>query len=148
MVLNLLCLRSEETVQNPRTILYKLITFHVAATKETIFWHVRLTKIQISLRSLIIQTVLPIAKDPKFLHVHNENSNQTVQICRLIWVVTGRTSENTFHILSNNSYYLTKTMLYSITMVYVKCHFIICVFHKISDCLFKAPIYRHKKEIL
>ena len=64
-------------------------------TKST-KWHVRPAKTQISLgicpvwseSSLCAQRV---AKDPRFLHVDSEDSDQTGQIPRLIWVFAGRT---------------------------------------------------------
>ena len=34
-----------------------------------------------------------IAKDAKFLHVYNEDSDQTARMRRLIWVFVGRTSK-------------------------------------------------------
>ena len=59
-------------------------------------WHVRLAKTQISLgirqvwseSSLCAQWV---AKDPSFLHVDSEDSDQTGRMPRLIWVFAGCT---------------------------------------------------------
>ena len=59
-------------------------------------WHVRPAKAQISLgicpvwseSSLCTQWV---AKDPSFLHVDSEDSDQTRWMTRLIWVFAGRT---------------------------------------------------------
>ena len=62
--------------------------------RKHIFGHVCLTKIQIN---LCIHTVWSgyslgafcVAKDAKFLHVGNEDSDQTKHICRLIWDFAG-----------------------------------------------------------
>ena len=64
--------------------------------------HVRPANIQINLRIRVVwlETSLGsfrIAKDAKFLQADNEDSDQTAQMRRLIWVFVGpRRSEGTF----------------------------------------------------
>ena len=58
--------------------------------------HMPPAKIQIRLRIRAVWSesslgALWIAKDAKFLHANNENSDLTAQMCRLIWVFVGRT---------------------------------------------------------
>ena len=60
------------------------------------FRHVRPAKIQISLRIRAVWSesspgAFWIAKDAKFLHADNEDSDQTVRMRRLIWVFVVRT---------------------------------------------------------
>ena len=64
--------------------------------RKCIFGHVRPTKIQISLRIRAVWSesslrAVWIAKDAKSLHADNEDSDQTVRMRRLIWVLDGRT---------------------------------------------------------
>ena len=51
-------------------------------------WHVRPAKTQISLG---IHPVWRVAKDPSFLQADSEDSDQTGQMPRQIWVFAGRT---------------------------------------------------------
>ena len=58
--------------------------------------HVRPAKIQISLRIRAVWSesslgTFWIAKVAKFLHADNEDADQTVRMCRLIWVVVEQT---------------------------------------------------------
>ena len=62
------------------------------------FGHVRLVKIQISLRIRAVWSESSLgaywtAKGAKFLHANNEDFNQTARMRRLIWVFVGRTCE-------------------------------------------------------
>ena len=78
--------------------MYSVIHFDLShdMTKST-KWYVRPAKTQISLgirpvwseSSLCAQLV---AKDPSFLHVDSDDSDQTGRIPRLIWVFAGRTA--------------------------------------------------------
>ena len=57
---------------------------------------VRPAKIQISLRIRAVWSesslgAFWLAKDGKFLHADNEDSDQTARMSRLIWVIVGRT---------------------------------------------------------
>ena len=66
-------------------------------------WHVHPAKTQISLGIRLVWSESSlcarwVAKDPSFLHVDSEDSDQTGQIPRLIWVFAGRTA--TFLIFS------------------------------------------------
>ena len=66
--------------------------------RQRTFGHVRPAKIQISLRiragwSESSLGAFWIAKDAKFLHADNEDSNQTARMRRLIWVFVGRTCQ-------------------------------------------------------
>ena len=61
--------------------------------------HVHPAKIQISLCIRAVwsepsQGAIWIAKNPKFLHLDNEDSDQTARKRRLIWVFAGRTCQN------------------------------------------------------
>ena len=73
--------------------------------RKITFGHVRPAKIQISLRicagwSESSLGAFWIAKDAKFLPVDNEDSDQTVRMCRLIWVLVGRIFQKVlFHTL-------------------------------------------------
>ena len=63
---------------------------------EYILPYVRTAKIQIRLRIRAVwsESLLGafwIAKDAKFLHAGNEDSDQTARMRRLIWVFVGRT---------------------------------------------------------
>ena len=67
----------------------------------SLFWHVRPAKIQSSLHIRAVWSdsslgTFWIAKDPKFLRVDNEDSNQTARMRRLIWVFVGHMSGGTF----------------------------------------------------
>ena len=69
--------------------------------KKHTFGHMHPVKILISLHiradwSKSSLGTFWIAKDAKFLHVDNEDSDQTVQMCRLIWVFGGNTSKVMF----------------------------------------------------
>ena len=69
------------------------------------FGHVRPAKIHISLRIRAVWSesslcAFWIAKDAKFLRAHNEDSNQTSRMCRLIWVFVVCTCQSgRFHTL-------------------------------------------------
>ena len=62
--------------------------------RKCTFGHVRPAKIQISLRiragwSESSLGAIWIAKDAKFLHADNEDSDQTARMCRSIWIFSG-----------------------------------------------------------
>ena len=66
--------------------------------RKRIFGHVRLAKIQISLCiyaawSAASRGEFWIAKDVKFIHTGNKESDQIARIRRMIWVFVGRTRQ-------------------------------------------------------
>ena len=64
------------------------------------FGHGHLEKIQISLRvrAFCLESLgaFWLAKDAKFLHADNEDSNQTARMRSLVWVFVGRTCQKMF----------------------------------------------------
>ena len=79
--------------------------------RKRTFVHVHPAMIQISLRIRAVWSESSlsadlIAKDAKFLHADNEDSNQTARMRSLIWVFVGCTSEGTFsHVVSHIDYF-------------------------------------------
>ena len=77
--------------KNPFFFFFEAMNMWGANVRKRINGHLRPAKIQISLR---IYAAWPessleafwIGKNSKFLHVDNEGSDQTVRMCRLIWV--------------------------------------------------------------
>ena len=79
-------------------------------------WHERPAKTQISLdiRPVWSQSSLCaqwVAKDPSFLHVDSEDSEQTERMPRLLWVFAGRTCHSVGFVTRQLKYVLTTTFL-------------------------------------
>ena len=77
-----------------------------------------------------------VAKGPRFLHADSEDSDQTGQMPRLIWVFTGCTL--TLLVLScRGSFHLTDIKTISLTLIWVnqQCG------AKVEDCQRKPPVH-------